>query len=189
MQVKLLPCRHHHTKRKHAMHFYEMWSSVCFSEKVCRSQVYSGKKKHLIKLERRGGVVKTSAETQKANAAPHDAFMDWYFTSGTCNWLFMQLKTTLNKVTKMGERSEERRLKIERPCEHEYGWNNDYLPTNPYNDPPTTRSKHHECRVNLVLSHAPLLGPFSTVTGSVTYLMLIPNPNPALLGNYSKGND
>lgn len=109
MQVKLLPCRHHHTKRKHAMHFYEMWSSVCFSEKVCRSQVYSGKKKHLIKLERRGGVVKTSTETQKANTAPHDAFMDWYFTSGTGNWLFMQLKTTLNKVAKMGERREERR--------------------------------------------------------------------------------
>lgn len=49
---------------------------------------------------------------------------------------------------------------------------------------PIARFKHHECRVNLALSHAPLFGPFSPVRGAATYLMLISNPNPVLLGNY-----
>lgn len=34
---------------------------------------------------------------------------------------------------------------------------------------PIARFKHHECRVNLALSHAPLFGPFFPVRGAVTY--------------------
>lgn len=85
MQVKLLPCQHHHAKKKHSLHVYEAWSSICFSEKVWKCQFYS-EKKHLLKHERIGGVVKTT-EQQKTNTEPHDVYMDWYFTSETCNWL------------------------------------------------------------------------------------------------------
>lgn len=67
------------------------------------------------------------------------------------------------------------------PGHSEVGCAADYTPPPPPH--PIARFKHHGCRVNLALSHAPLFGPFSPVRGAVTYLMLISNPNPVLLGN------
>lgn len=111
MQVKLLPCQHHHSKKKHALQFYEKWSNVCFSEKVYKCQFYS-EKKHLWKLEHIGGVVKTV----RLRAEDKHSTMDWYFTSETCNWLFMQLKTTLKLGRWVREERRGEEAKAQMPC-------------------------------------------------------------------------